>query len=261
MPDLPPPPPADAPWRAVPAALVARFGLARVLAAGGVALVVAVAAVVAVGARPSAHGPPLELSLPRAGAGSGDSGSAGPAGGAPGATGGGRRGAGAGAGSGDSGSVAAGSTLELVAQAAGAVAHPGVYRLPAGSRVSDLLQAAGGPAEGADLDRLNLAALVVDGSRVYVPRAGEPDPVPPAGRGGEAGGGPGGGVVAAPGPIDLNAATLEQLEGLDGIGPATAKAILDERAKRGRFRSVDELLDVRGIGPAKLAAIRDQVRV
>ena len=145
------------------------------------------------------------------------------------------------------------SLARVVAHAAGAVVHPGVYELRAGARVTDLIDAAGGPTPDADVDRLNLAAPVTDGERVYVPRIGEAMPTV-AGTGGAAAG-----EVA--GPLDLNTATLEQLDELPGIGPATAKAILDEREKRGGFRSVDDLLDVRGIGPAKLDAIRDLVRV
>lgn len=138
----------------------------------------------------------------------------------------------------------------VVVHAAGAVLQPGVYELPPGSRVTDLIDAAGGPAPDADLDRLNLAALVIDGQRVYVPKVGEP--TPPGDVAGDA---------QPTGPIDLNTATLEQLESLPGVGPATAQAIIAERDRRGGFRSVDDLLDVRGIGPAKLDAIRDLVTV
>jgi competence protein ComEA len=145
---------------------------------------------------------------------------------------------------------------DVYAHAAGAVGRPGVYRLGAGARVTDLIAAAGGAAPDADLDRLNLAAPVTDGQRVYVPRVGEEPPaeatVDAADPGGEAGAGA---------LIDINAADRAALESLPGIGPATAQAILDERSRRGVFRSVDELLEVRGIGPAKLAAIRDRVRV
>ncbi|HEX4903935.1 MAG TPA: ComEA family DNA-binding protein [Acidimicrobiales bacterium] len=136
----------------------------------------------------------------------------------------------------------------LLVHAAGAVQRPGVYELRAGSRVTDLIDAAGGPTDDADVDQLNLAAPVTDGERVYVPRVGE--------------------VVAASagadsptGPLDLNTATLEQLDELPGVGPATAQAIIDERDRRGGFTSVDDLLDVRGIGPAKLEALRDLVTV
>jgi competence protein ComEA len=146
---------------------------------------------------------------------------------------------------------------DVVVHAAGAVARPGVYRLAGGARVSELLDAAGGPAPGADLDRLNLAAPLVDGEQVFVPL---PDQDPPLV------GPPGGGAPAAPattppGLVDLNRATLDELDELPGVGPSTAQAILDERERRGGFTAVDELLDVRGIGDAKLAALRDLVRV
>lgn len=136
---------------------------------------------------------------------------------------------------------------EVVVHASGAVASPGLYRLPTGARVADLLAAAGGRAEGADVDRLNLAAVLVDGGKVHVPRVGEPT-VEEA-------------DTAPSGPLDLNTATAGQLEELPGIGPATAAAIVEARAERGRFRAVDDLLEVRGIGPAKLDALRGLVRV
>ena len=141
---------------------------------------------------------------------------------------------------------------EVVVHAAGAVVAPGVYRLPAGGRVEDLVKAAGGASLDADLDRIDLAALLVDGSQVYVPRLGEAAPAAASG---------GAGSSTPAGPVNLNTATLEQLDALPGVGPATAKAILAERDKRGRFRSVNDLLDIRGIGPAKLDAIRDLVTV
>ncbi len=131
--------------------------------------------------------------------------------------------------------------------------------------MADLVTAAGGLLAEADVDRLNLAARVVDGTRVYVPRRGEPGPPPEAAVGGSD---PavGGGAAAAPagapaGPVDLNTATAAQLDTLPGVGPATAAAILTYRARNGRFRSVTELLEVPGIGPAKLEAIRPLVVV
>jgi competence protein ComEA len=142
---------------------------------------------------------------------------------------------------------------EVVVHAAGAVVSPGLYRLADGARVADVLEAAGGAAPDADLGRVNLAAPVADGSQVYVVRVGE---APPAGVSAAGGGGD-----APAGPLDLNTATLAQLEELPGVGPSTAQAIIDEREQRGRFGSVEELLDVRGIGPAKLDAIRDLVTV
>lgn len=139
----------------------------------------------------------------------------------------------------------------VVVHVAGAVAAPGVYRLPVGSRVVDAVEAAGGTADGAQPDAVNLAAVLVDGERVYLPRLGEVAPVVASP----------GGVEAPAGPLDLNRATAEQLDDLPGVGPATAAAIVAHRDANGPFSSVDDLADVRGIGPAKLAAIRDLVTV
>jgi competence protein ComEA len=148
---------------------------------------------------------------------------------------------------------------ELVVQAAGAVVRPGVYRLPGGARVRDLVDAAGGPMPEADLDRVALAARLTDGQRVLVPRRGDPAagaPPPVAGD-------PAAGAAATDpvGPLDLNAASAGELDRLPGVGPATAAAIVAHRDRLGPFRSVDELTEVPGIGPAKLAALRDLVRV
>ena len=145
---------------------------------------------------------------------------------------------------------------DALVHAAGAVTRPGVYRVPPGGRVSDLLDAAGGPTPDADLDRLNLAAPLGDGQQVYVPRVGESPP--PAVAGTDAAGGSDG---SGAGPVDLNTATAAELEELPGVGPATAAAILSYRDEHGPFSAVDELLEVRGIGEARLAAIRDLVTV
>ena len=144
----------------------------------------------------------------------------------------------------------------LVVHVAGAVLAPGVYDLPPGARVLDAVEAAGGLAAAADPLRLNLAAPVHDGERVYVLAIGE-DAAPPAAGPGSPGVGPAGPA----GPVDINAADQAALEALPGIGPATAAAIIEHRARIGRFESVDQLLDVPGIGEAKLAALRDLVRV
>jgi competence protein ComEA len=139
----------------------------------------------------------------------------------------------------------------VIVQAAGAVMQPGLYRLAPGSRVDDLVHASGGLAPDADPDRVNLAALLTDGEKIYIPRVGEALPAD-ASRGG---------ASPAASPIDLNTASIAQLDKLPGIGPATAQAIVDYRSQHGRFRSIDELLKVRGIGPAKLDELRSLVRV
>lgn len=141
----------------------------------------------------------------------------------------------------------------VLVHVAGAVVRPGVYELPAGARVADAIAAAGGAAADGDPDLVNLAAPVVDGQRLSVPRIGDtvaPDP------------GPASTASAAPaGPIDVNSAGPAELETLPGIGPATAAAIVRHREQNGPFPSVDALLDVPGIGPAKLDAFRSLVTV
>ena len=137
----------------------------------------------------------------------------------------------------------------ILVQAAGAVVSPGVYRLDGDARVVDVIDAAGGLAPGADPNRLSLAAKVSDGERVYVPVAGEALPASPSGAGADSG------------PIDLNTADEAALDALPGVGPATAKAIVAYRESHGPFTSVDQLLEVRGIGPAKLDQLADLVRV
>jgi competence protein ComEA len=138
---------------------------------------------------------------------------------------------------------------------AGAVRHPGVFRLADGARVEDAVRRAGGPRRGADVNAINLAAKVADGQQVIVPRrvAG----VAPA-----AAVSAGGGAAAAqpPAPVNLNTATAEQLDTLDGVGPATAAKILAWRTQHGGFRSVDDLGQVPGIGPKRLAALRPRVQ-
>lgn len=148
-------------------------------------------------------------------------------------------------------------TGTLIVHVAGDVARPGVVRLSAGARVVDAIEAAGGGLPDADLDRLNLAAKVTDGQRVAVAKIGAPAPI-------EAGTPTGGveGAGGAPtGPINLNTATSTQLEELPGIGPSLAAAIIKEREKRGGFKAVTELQDVRGIGELRYADIKDLVSV
>jgi competence protein ComEA len=142
----------------------------------------------------------------------------------------------------------------LVVHVAGAVRDPGVYRLAAGARVDDAVQRAGGATRRADLGGLNLAAELEDGRQVLVPAR-------------VASGGAGGGTVAggaapepAPGqPLNINTATLEQLDGLSGIGPLTAQKILDYREELGGFGSIEELGEIPGIGDKRLASLREEV--
>jgi competence protein ComEA len=137
----------------------------------------------------------------------------------------------------------------------GAVHDPGVYRLADGARVQDAIARAGGETAKADLQAINLAAKVADGQQVVVPRRGTAAP-------GAAVGSSVPGAAAAPSaPISLNAATAEQLDTLDGVGPSTAQKILDYRTAHGGFSSIDDLAQIPGIGPKKLEALRKQVTV
>lgn len=139
----------------------------------------------------------------------------------------------------------------VVVHVAGAVVHPGVQQLPADSRVIDAVEAAGGLAPEADAGRVNLAAELVDGAQIYVPAVGEE---PPVVAGMDAG-------TSGDGLVDVNVADGTTLESLPGIGPSTAAAIIDHRERNGPFTTIDGLLEVRGIGEAKLAGLRDLVRV
>jgi competence protein ComEA len=172
------------------------------------------------------------------------------------------------------GAVARGSPGRLlVVDVVGHVARPGVVTVPDGSRVVDVLAAAGGALPGADVQRLNLARQVADGEQVFVPKPGETPPIliggvsgPATGSGasvGGAGGGGGGsgGGTASNTPVDLNTATLAALDTLPGVGPVLAQRILDWRAQHGRFTSVDELGEVSGIGDKLLEQIRPKVTV
>lgn len=142
---------------------------------------------------------------------------------------------------------------ELVISVVGRVARPGLVRLPDGSRVADALDAAGGALPDTDLVGLNLARRLSDGEQLLV---GVP---PPEGQPVE------GGVLGAPAEaaaaVDLNTATLEQLDTLPGVGPVTAQRIVDWRSAHGRFSSVDQLREVSGIGEARFAQLKDLVRV
>jgi competence protein ComEA len=134
----------------------------------------------------------------------------------------------------------------------GAVRRPGVYRLPSWERLSAALRRAGGPTARADLQGVNLAAKVADGQQVIVPARVE-------GAAGAAAPAPGEDPAGA--PVSLNSATAEQLDQLDGVGPATAQKILDWRKEHGGFGSLEDLKQISGIGPKRFDALKDKVRM
>jgi competence protein ComEA len=151
----------------------------------------------------------------------------------------------------------------MVVHVAGAVVVPGVYGLAPGARVRDAVNAAGGPAADAALDELNLATPLADGQRVEVPHLGDPD-----GSGGVSGGVPvaagppgSGGPPTSSAPLDLNRATEAELDTLPGVGPSIAAAIVAQREAVGGFDAVEDLLEVRGIGEARLAELQPLVTV
>jgi competence protein ComEA len=140
----------------------------------------------------------------------------------------------------------------LVVDVVGAVRRPGLYELADGSRVDDAIRKAGGPKPKAALEQINLAAPVADGAQIVVPvRTAAASPT----------GEPAAGATGPDGPVHLNTATLEDLDGLPGVGPVTAQRILDYRDEHGAFRSVDELDAVPGIGPARLEQLRELVQL
>lgn len=134
----------------------------------------------------------------------------------------------------------------------GAVQQPGVVWLATGARVDDAVRAAGGLAPDADREAINMAAAVADGQQIRVPRVGEASsaeaPVTAESR-------------AADSLIDINTADAAALDALPGIGPATAEAIVSYRAQNGAFKQIDDIEDVKGIGPSLLAQIRDKITV
>ncbi|MEM7272792.1 MAG: helix-hairpin-helix domain-containing protein [Actinomycetota bacterium] len=153
------------------------------------------------------------------------------------------------------------TVADLVVHVAGAVRSPGLVTVPPGARVDDAIRAAGGPGPAADLDRLNLARPVADGMQIRVPTMDEAAPAGPLISGPEIDEPDGSPGAASSGPVALNSASVDQLDTLPGVGPATAAAIVTWREENGGFRVVEDLLDVPGIGPAKLEALRDHVVV
>ncbi|MGE5227150.1 MAG: helix-hairpin-helix domain-containing protein [Planctomycetaceae bacterium] len=149
---------------------------------------------------------------------------------------------------------AAPAPAELIVDVAGWVRHPGVYRFDPGARIVDAVERAGGARDGADLMVLNLAAPLTDGQQVLVPKKGQT--VAPVGTSA-------GGTVAGAtgGLVNINTADEPTLETLNGVGPVTAAAIIKYREENGPFATVDQLDAVSGIGPATLEELRDQVTV
>ena len=143
--------------------------------------------------------------------------------------------------------VTAPAAPRALVHVAGEVRRPGVYPIAAGARVIQAIRRAGGPTTRADLSALNLAAMLQDGQQVLIP-ARAPKGSPAAA-----------GTGRRTGPLSLSSATAQDLEALDGIGPTLAERIVEWRTAHGGFASVDQLLDVPGIGPARLDALRADV--
>jgi competence protein ComEA len=148
------------------------------------------------------------------------------------------------------GELSAEARPRLIVHVVGAVKRPGLYRLEDGARIADALRRAGGATRRADLNLVNLAAPLSDGTQIVVPRR-----APPMAEG-TAPGDPG---APASGPVHLNSATTEQLDELPGVGPVTAQKIVDYRDQHGAFSSVDDLDAIPGIGPARLEQLRELV--
>jgi competence protein ComEA len=137
---------------------------------------------------------------------------------------------------------------DVVVHVAGAVRDPGVYRLPAASRVADAVERAGGATAQAAVDGINLAARLADGQQVIVPATAKGAAGVAAGATAASG--------AADGPISLGTATVEQLDTIEGIGPVTAQGIIEFRDEHGGLSSVEDLDEISGIGPATMDALR-----
>jgi competence protein ComEA len=149
------------------------------------------------------------------------------------------------------------SPTAVVVYVSGWVHQPGVYRFEKGDRIVDAIERAGGAKKGADLNALNLAAFLTDAQQVLVTKKGQSPPT--AASGSSSGTGAAAGAVES--PVNLNSATLDQLDTLPGIGPALGQRIIDFREQHGPFRAVEDLLDVSGIGDKTLADLRDKVTV
>ena len=141
------------------------------------------------------------------------------------------------------------ATARLIINVAGKVKNPGVYQLPQGSRVVDAIEAAGKQLKGVDISDINLARILVDGEQILVggSRVASGKAVPKK--------------ITADNPLDINRASIAQLDTLPGIGPVTAQRIIDYRTKVGRINTVDELKKISGLGGAKFEEIKNLLRV
>jgi competence protein ComEA len=145
---------------------------------------------------------------------------------------------------------------DVVVDVAGGVVNPGVYRLPAGSRVNDAVQRAGGATARAEIEAINRAARLTDGQQIIIPVRAK----------GPAGVATGSAVVGSSsvtdptGPISIGTASLEELDTIEGIGPVTAQKILDYRDQHGGIGSIEQLDEIDGIGPATMEALRSRLQ-
>lgn len=148
-------------------------------------------------------------------------------------------------------SAAPSAAPDVTVYVCGAVRSPGVVRLPAGARVCDAIELAGGATSAAELAAVNLAAKVIDGQQIVVPERGT---APTAAVGAAS-------APAAGGLVNINTASVDELQELQGVGPATAQAIVDYRTEQGPFTAIEGIMDVPGIGDAKFAALKDSITV
>lgn len=153
-----------------------------------------------------------------------------------------------------------GTPRPLRVYVSGAIRTPDVYTLPPGSIIKDAIALAGGPLADADLARINLAQELQDQQQIYVPLQDEATPLPPVS------GGPALSISAAAssstaGAVNINTASAEELDTLPGVGPAIAQRIIDYRQANGPFAAIEQIMEVRGIGEATFAKLRDRITV
>lgn len=230
-----------------------RYGVAAALAALLAALALAAGVALAAGAAPGGAGVEIERAdqAPVEEAGEGDAGEG--SGGSP------DEGDGVAEGDGEGAPGDGAAPGTVVVHVDGAVAAPGVYALPAGARANDAIIAAGGLSEGADTTDVNLAAPLVDGEKLHVPREGERASAAAGDVAGDAAGGVADSTPAA--PVNLNTAGVEELDALPGVGEATARAIIEDRERNGPFSTPEDLMRVSGIGEKKFAKLEAMVCV